>query len=130
METMQKIGGKPSENGEYTVEGTKVRAIERNEFDNPEIKGILGNRHIAGFPTILIKKENGFDEYDGPRDGVSLTNLFTKDAKKQRSSSVMGGRRRKTRRKPVKRTGGRTGKNVRRTGKRIGRRTGKRRVSS
>ena len=86
LDTMKTLGGNPSKTGEYNVNGTIVRAIEQKELNNPEIKAILGNRHIAGFPTILIKNNNSFNEYNGSRDIESLRQLFSKPKKSKKFS--------------------------------------------
>ena len=86
LDTMKTLGGNPSKTGEYNVNGTIVRAIEQKELNNPDIKAILGNRHIAGFPTILIKNNNSFNEYNGSRDIESLRQLFSKPKKSKKFS--------------------------------------------
>jgi len=86
LDTMKTLGGNPSKTGEYNVNGAKVRAIEQEELNNPEIKAILGNRPIVGFPTILIKTKNSFDEYNGSRDIESLRQLFSKPKKSKKFS--------------------------------------------
>jgi glutaredoxin len=101
LETLKTIGGPPSKNGEYNVNGTTVSAIEEKELNNEDTKKILGNRPITGFPTILVKNKSEFVEYDGPRDSASLLNLVSKhksQGKKMRHS-VTGGRRIKGSRK-------------------------------
>ena len=102
LDTMKILDGNPSKTGEYNVNGTTVRAIEQKELNNPDIKVILGNRHIEGFPTILIKNKNSFDEYNGSRDIESLRQLFSKPknpkkiSKKQSKSRERKVRQRKT----------------------------------
>ena len=86
LDTMKTLSGNPSKIGEYNVNGTIVRAIEQKELNNPDIKAILGNRHIAGFPTILIKNNNSFNEYNGSRDIESLRQLFSKPKKSKKFS--------------------------------------------
>ena len=101
METMELIGG-PATNGEYSVEGTMVRAIEQKEVENPEIKEILSDMPpIKGYPTILIRNGKGFDEYHGIRDETSLKTLFIGGTNNQQTSS--GGMKSiKPRRKTIK----------------------------
>jgi thiol-disulfide isomerase/thioredoxin len=87
LETMKTIGGYPSKQGEYNVNGTIVRAIEQKELSKPQVKTILGNKRINAFPTILIKNRTGFNEYKGPRETESLIQLFSKYKKPKRHTS-------------------------------------------
>jgi arsenate reductase-like glutaredoxin family protein len=103
LETMQTIGGVPSKNGEYNVKGTIVKAIEQKELNNPETQNILGNIQISGFPTILIKNNNDFNEYNGLRDSESLLKLFKKNKKQMRRPIVAGQARKTARRKTARR---------------------------
>jgi len=93
---MKTIGGDLSKIGEYNVNGTMVRAIEQKELSKPDIKTILGDRHIDGFPSILIKNKNSFDEYNGSRDIESLRQLFSKPKKSKKISKKQKRRQRKT----------------------------------
>jgi len=114
LDTMKTIGGYPSKNGEYNVNGTIIRAIEQKELENPETKTILGDRHIEGFPTILVKNNNNFDEYNGSRDNDSLIQLFSKHKKPKKYI--------KNQRRHTRKTGRKT---RRKTGRKIGRKTGR-----
>jgi transposase len=96
---MKTIGGYPSKNGEYNVNGEIVREIEQKELSKPDIKKILGDRQIDGFPTILIKNNKSFDEYNGSRDIDSLRQLFSKPKKSKKFSKNKNKRKRKTLRK-------------------------------
>ena len=86
LDTMKTLCGNPSKTGEYNLNGAKIRAIEQQELINPEIKAILGNIPIVGFPTILVKIKNSFDEYNGSRDIESLRQLFSKPKKSKKIS--------------------------------------------
>jgi thiol-disulfide isomerase/thioredoxin len=101
MNTIETLAKNKSNNGEYNVNETMVRAIEQKELNNPEIKKILEDRVIEGFPTILVRNTNGFDEYNGSRDESKLLELFSNDKniKKTGGRPIMRRRRTKTRRK-------------------------------
>jgi len=101
---MKILDGNPSKTGEYNVNGTTVRAIEQKELNNPDIKVILGNRHIEGFPTILIKNKNSFDEYNGSRDIESLRQLFSKpkNPKNPKNPKKMSKKQSKSRERKVR----------------------------
>jgi thiol-disulfide isomerase/thioredoxin len=130
-ETVEKIGGlgNPSKNDELNtkgasttlnINGTIVVLIEEKQLNKPEIKGILGNTHIAGFPTILEKKNNGLVEYNGGRDKDSLLKLFE-------TSSAIGGRTRKRRRKRTRKRTER--KRARKRARKKARKTSRKKVS-
>lgn len=104
LDTMKTIGGYPSKQGEYNVNGTIVRAIEQKELSKPEVKTILDNKRIKAFPTILIKNKNGFNEYNGPREAESLIQLFSKSKKYKKSKRHTNKQRGPTRKIPTRKT--------------------------
>ena len=108
METIKTIGGYPSGKGEYDINGTIVRVIEQKELGNPDVKAILGDRHVQGFPTILIKTKNNFEEYNGPRDGDSLRQLFHTDKNPKQQIKKRQRQKRKTIRKNARKNARKT----------------------
>jgi len=102
LDTMKTIGGYPSKQGEYNVNGTIVRAIEQKELSKPEVKTILDNKRIKAFPTILIKNKTDFNEYNGPREAESLIQLFSKYKKYKKYKRHTNKQRGPTRKIPTR----------------------------